>query len=213
MERTIKVFGRANQKVKADYVTLAICLQNNHPSQAVALEQANHKVALLNEKVLELGFALADLKLNSFEVNPEYKWENNTRNLTGYMAEYRFELSFDFDSQRLQNVFIVLSQDELNCSIDTTFKVKDEETVKMQILQQLTKDAFQKAQQLAVAANVTLGPLVHLDYQYEIENIVSPTNYRLAKAALMDTANAKMVQFTPMDVTIEDSAELIWEIK
>ncbi len=212
MERTIRISGRANKKVKADYVTLNISLNEKNKNQTKAIDTANQKVALLNEKVIQLGFKKEDLKLSGFEVNPEYRWQDNKQVFDGFVASYRFVLEFDFESDRLLKAINQLTGKELNTTIDTSFRVKDEEAVKQQILSDLTKDAFVKAKSLANAANVVLGQLISMDYEYAVEQFVSPTSYRLRKNSMMDEC-CSSVEFTPADVTVEDSAVFVWEIK
>lgn len=213
MERTIRISGRANKKVKADFVHLNISLNEKNRNQSKAMAQVHHKVEMLNETMMALGFDKEDLKLQSFDVNPEYQWNDNKQVFTGYNATYRFSLEFDFDSQRLLKVLNELTTKELNSVIDTSFRVKDEDAVKQDILAELTKDAKRKAQALAKASNVVLGQLVSMDYEYVVEQFVSPASYRLCKNSVMDEACYGGVEFTPADVTIEDSAVFVWEIK
>ena len=71
----------------------------------------------------------------------------------------------------------------------------------------------QKAEILCESANVKLGALVTIDYNWGEINFYSNTNYTLDEECELRCASIADIYIEPYDINLRDTVTFIWEIE
>lgn len=221
MMRTIKVTGKGKIAVKPDMIRLYINKEELCKEYEDTLRKSTEDTELLKDLFQKLGFQRKDLKTVYFNVDTEYEsyqdrdksWK---RRFKGYKYSHHMKIEFEADNQRLGQVLYALAHSFLKPEFSIEYTVQDVEKCKNELLQKAIEDSVQKAQILALAANVKLGEIQVIDYSWgEIDFVTRPLN----EMKLMECPDCDMSAPGSYDIDIEadnidvtDTVTVIWEI-
>ncbi len=219
--RTITVKGVGTASTTPDYIEISMNIKSEDNDYEVAVNEANHRIEVLQSTIENCGLAKETLKTLSFEVSTKYeniRHANGTYTsvFKGYECVYRMKLGFDFDSQVLSKVLTAISQEHsIKAELSVKFTVKDPTAIKDELLRSAAENARHKAEILCTAMDAQLGVLNEIDYNWGEINIYSRTTF---KESLEDdccylTPLAATPEFTPDDIKSSDTATFVWEIK
>lgn len=219
--RTITVKGVGTASTPPDYIEINLDIRSNYMDYQVSVNEANHRVEVLQSVVENCNFAKEDLKTLSYDVSTKYDNVRDAKGnyksvFKGYECTYRLKLGFDFDSRRLSEVLTAISQSRsIKAELSVKFTVKDPVSIKDELLRSAAENARHKAEILCTAMDAKLGELNVINYNWGEINIYSRTTYR---DDLLDECDCLMPlaaapEFTPDDIKSSDTATFIWEIK
>lgn len=213
MSKTITVNGVGTANNKPDYIVITMNLTSNRKSYEEAVNEANRRIELLQSALLKIGFANDDLKTQDFSVNSEYDnvQENGQykRVFAGYSCVYHLKLSFDFSAKNLAKTLGVIVGSGADVEFSIAFTVKDPDKISEQLLTSAAINARQKAEILCRASDKELGELVSINYDLSEVNVLSPSNYRIMRAAV---PLAAVPEFTPEDIRSSANVSFVWKI-
>lgn len=214
MEQTIRVEGHGVLKVRPNTMRLTIQLTGIEPIYEQALDKSNQVINILKDCLTTIKIDHAELKTTDFHIQPSYKsyadendvWQNE---LIGYQYNHQLKLELPIDQQLLGNLFSQMATREISPTIQISHTVKNVEATKKALLREAVKDAYQKAEILAQAANVKLGQIVTMDYRYVSSDIVSAP----IGQPLLAKASKATFDINPDDIELKDQVTIVWQIQ
>jgi uncharacterized protein YggE len=217
--RTITVRGSGAASAAPDTIELNMTINKLDKDYAKAMAQSSQAVVKLEDLAEAVGLAKTDLKTVTFNVSTRTssyqdrltkEWRDK---FLGYEVTNRLRLAFAFDTDCLNNILSRLSQlEDLDPNLSIRFTIKDDASLKDQVLLSATSSARHRAELLAQASGVTLGDLQEINYSWGRVDFYSETEYqpKMLKANMMMEVEA--MAFTPEDIEVSDEVTFVWEI-
>ncbi len=217
MNRTITVKGTGKASASPDYVILGMSLSSQEMEYDDAMALAAQRIDRIGQAVRPLGFDPTDVKTTGFQVDTHYdRYQDEDghwcREFDGYVVSHNLTLGFDFDAKKLSAVLGAITSCGANPELSIRFTLKDDTAVKEELLCSATRSAKRKAEVLCRAADVRLGQLLQMDYNWSEMRLFSPTRYALESDSIQMCCSAPEVDFTPDDIDLSDSVAFVWEI-
>jgi uncharacterized protein YggE len=215
--KTITVKGVGKVSVKPDYVVVSLTLESKDKEYEKAMNIANEQMDRLNKTLSDVGFEKEELKTTNFNVRTNYESKRDSEDnykqiFAGYLVMHDLKVSFDFDMEKLAKTLSAISKCISKPNLSIRFTVKDSDAVNEELLVSATKNAKRKAKTLCKAANVKLGELKKIDYNWGQLNIYSDTSYDI-EYKVLSVERESNIEIVPDDINASDSATFVWEIK
>lgn len=219
MERTLKVTGKGNVKIKPDLTIIQLSFTGVGKEYAETLEKSVGDVAEIKDMLIQLGFNKNELKTTYFNVNSEYEsYKDEKGNYCSKFVGYRYnqtlKFSFDIDNKILGKVLFALSRVKTHPKFDIIYSVKNVEEAKNLLLKDAVKDANNKADIIAKASNVELGSILNIDYSFI--NIEFSSRMINSDCAMLynkcSSVGSYDIDIEPDDIEASDSITLIYAI-
>lgn len=216
--KTITVKGIGTASTKPDYISVKLKISSKDDEYSKSVEDANERIALLQNAVCSAGFEKEDLKTLAFNVRTNYesvpdKLGRYHNKFSGYICIYQLKLSFDLSTKKLAETLNAISQSGANAELSIAFTVKDPEKVSAALLKSASENARRKAEILCEASGARLGGLISINYDWSDINIVSASAYSMDNGLLRGVpAAGSAPEFEPEDIMSNDSASFVWEI-
>lgn len=212
-ERTITVKGVGSLNLKADFIKIAIYLDEKSKDYQEGYANFTKHINELQNSIIKAGFNKSDLRTSSIDIKADYdtvkKNGSYVRVLLGYQYFTKMIISFDIDSEKFNNILSKVYESGINAELKIEYTIKDKETAKNELLSRASKDAKIKAKALCEGMDVKLGKLISIVYNLKDDDFTSTyKKYGLAKSVTIETD----VDITPNDIYVEDGACFIWEI-
>lgn len=208
--KTITVKGVGTVSIKPDYITIMLRIASKDKDYSKSVDNANERIAMLQNAITAVGFVKEDLKTLMFRVGTFYDNDVKKQRAT-YVCNYGLKLSFDLDTNRLAQVLNAISDSGADANFNIQFTVKNPERVNQELLKSAAENARQKAEVLCAAAGVNLGELVSINYDWGEVSVVSASAYSMDNRGMVRSA-ASVPEFEPEDIQSTDSATFVWEI-
>ncbi len=218
MNRTMRVKGKGNIKVKPDMTRVTMSLTNLCKDYDEALRRSSENSGLLRKAICDLGFDESDLKTVNFNVdvqNESYRdrYDNWRKRFMGYKVNHTLKIEFDSNNVLLGRLLGRISDSTAKPEFNISFFVKDNEAAKNQLLGNAVKDAKAKAVILADAAGVKLGDIQNIDYSWgEIRFESEPLPMMGPAGVPMDEPADFNMDIEPDDIQASDTVTVEWEI-
>ena len=210
--RTIRVTGKGKVNVKPDMTRIRITLEETFLEYGDTLEASAANTAELRNLLTRFDFEPSDLKTLRFNVETEFKWEDNKRVFVGYKYEHVMKVEFPSDNDRLGKILYALAESPLNPEFSLAYTVKDPEAAKNELLGKAVTDAMKKAKVLTDAAGVKLQEIQSIDYSWgEIDFEVRPMDGMVCKS-LAAEVDSYDLDIEPDDIEVTDTVTVVWEI-
>ncbi len=216
--KTIRVTGKGQIKVHPDMTRIVITLEGKNFDYGLTLKCSSEATEKMKELLLPFGFERSDLKTLSFGVDTEYESykekDQYKRQFSGYKYTHVLKVEFDSDNKRLGKILYALANCSLHPEFRLSYTVKDQETVKNELLGKAVKDAIAKAGVLAGAAGLKLGEIQSMDYSWgRVDLEVYPmSNRMLGDACMAEDSGSYDMDIEPDDIDVEDTVTVVWEI-
>lgn len=220
MDRIIKVTGKGKISVKPNTIRLNIEAEGVYKEYEQAVKKSTEATCILRETIEKAGLKAEDLKTVHFDINSEYesyrdKNDDYRSRFVGYKYTHSMYIQFSSDNKQLGRILYELAHCNVNVEFSICYTVKDEDTVKNELLGKAVEDSKVKANVLAKAAGVSLGEIKSIDYSWGEINIFSkPLNFGSCDMLLAE-AEPKVygIDIEADDIDIQDTVTIVWEIK
>ena len=181
--RTITIKGRGKSVKDPDLAIINISVSIVKEKFDDALDSMNDLIDELKGSLQNIGFEENDLKTITFNIEQKYDYvekgiinKEYKNKFVGFQINHNLKLEFDFDNNKLSEVFHCLKNFDEKLEFRLHFSVKDKENMKKEVLINATENAKYKAEILAEASSAKLGDLIKIDYDWVDFNFVSRTN-------------------------------------
>lgn len=167
---TVSVSGHGQVNVPPDTASVSIGIDVIQPTLAEAQEQATAQATTLIEALKAAGIADEDIQTAYFSVNilRDYSENADPTQITGFEIMNQLQLTVR-DTDMLGDLLDEAVNAGANSINGVTFYVDDQTAAASEARKLAVEDARTKAEELAAAAGLTLGPVVSI-----AEGTVSP---------------------------------------
>ena len=217
MEKTLRVTGRGILSVAPDQIRLSMTLGGVCPDYPAAVRTSAEKTDALQTCFAAAGFPAEELRTSRFGVQAEYESfqdekGNYRQRFTGYRFEHVLTLRFDADDALLGRALGALAAAGADPEFEIAYTVRDPEAAKATLLAAAVRDSPRKAQLLADAAGVTLGPIVSIDYSWgDMEILARPVN-RMPLCKAESASDSIRLNIHPENIELNDTVTVVWSI-
>ena len=217
MDREIRVTGRGTISAVPDMICLRITISDVGDSYEAVVKMSSAMTELVRIGLQRLDFSKEDVKTEFFDVVEIYDDETDNRDesdndVAGYRYIHCLMVEMPFDNRRLSACMTELGKCINNPEFSVSYFIKDPEAVKDMLLASAVSSARRKAETLAQAAGVTLGPLKSIDYSWEDWEIISDTEPVLDVPSTTDKPVRMSINVIPEEITLDDVVTVTWEI-
>ena len=216
-DRIIRVTGTGLVKLRPDLCRITLNLTGTEADYAAALARAARDSAALGETVTGLGFIREDLKTLDFAVDAEYesvqdekgRWKQEFK---GYRFRQSLKLEFPTDNALLGRTLAALAAAPVDPEFHLSYGLIDREAAKTALIEAAVKDARRKAEALAAAAGVELGPLLRMDYALAEPRLETAPMAKAMLRSSNDGAESFAMDIVPEDIRAEDTVTITWKL-
>lgn len=157
------VTGEGKVFVTPDIAKITVGVQESGASLKTVQDNLNKKSAAITDAVKNLGVKKEDIKTTSYNLYPQYDYQNSPNRLTGYQVSTTYEITIkDFD--KINDLIVIATGAGANMEGGINFEIN--EVTKKEKLQEARSlaavDAKEKAQGLASAAGINLGKVINI---------------------------------------------------
>lgn len=161
-ERVITTTGRGTIDMVPDMATISLGVTHQAREAGTAMSAVSDAVRDVLTRLTAAGIAERDMQTDTLSLQPV--WQRNNSNsdtpprITGFVARNALSIRVR-DLDNLGRILDDVVQDGANTFNGLRFSVQDPEPEIAKAREAAVKDAIAKAEQLARAAGVTLGPV------------------------------------------------------
>jgi len=184
---TVSVSGHGQVNVPPDTASVSIGIDVIQPTLAEAQEQATAQATTLIEALKAAGIADEDIQTAYFSVNilRDYSENADPTQITGFEIMNQLQLTVR-DTDMLGDLLDEAVNAGANSINGVTFSVDDQTAAASEARTLAVADARTKAEELAAAAGLTLGPVVSI-----AEGTISPMPPPMSAARKGEMAKAE----------------------
>lgn len=203
--RLLTVSGKAEVKAKPDQATLSAGVVTEGKTAAAALAANSRAMNAVFDTLKRLGIPDRGIQTSEISVQPQYPNDSRApRRITGYQASNSVTVTLD-NIEKLGSALDALVSSGANSLGDISFGLRDPRPLESQARADAVRDAAQKAEGMARAAGVSLGPIVAIN---EGESSQPVPMRRMAPMALAEATPVAAGQ-----ETITATVTISWEIR
>lgn len=208
MMRTLAVTGLGEAAAAPDQAMLQIGVQADGKTAAEALKAMTARMNATIARLKSGGIADKDMQTSGLSLNPRYNYETRPQNpqIIGYTASNMLTVKLR-DLGKAGALIDAAVSDGANTLGGLSFGFANPKPLENEARADAVADARSKAETLAKAAGVSLGPILQIQDGY-----ASPAPQPMFEGRAM-AADAKSVPIAPGESTLSASVTLIYEIK
>jgi len=205
--RLLTVSGEGEAKAKPDEATLSAGVVTQGRTAAEALAANSRAMNAVFATLKRIGIPDRSIQTSNFSVNPQYPDYNSKepRRIVSYQVSNTVTVILD-DLAKVGPALDALVSSGANSLGDIAFTIRDPKPLMAQAREAAVKNAIAKAETLARAADVSLGPIVAIN-----EGVIAPPQ-PLFRATAANVAAAP----TPIaagENTVSVNVTVSWEIR
>lgn len=209
--RTLSVSGSARVTAAPDlaYVSVGVHTENAEAAQAVA--DNNQQAQAIADALKALGVEEKDIQTMGFNIYPQDEWgPEGERTGTRYLVDNTVYVTVR-DVERIGEILQTVVEAGANYIYGIQFDIADKTTLIAEARKQAVDNARAQAEELAVAAGVTLGDLQSISYynNYPVFDSRSVSGYGGGGAAEV----AASVPVSPGEITITADVSVSYLIR
>jgi len=208
--RILKVQGKGQVAAEPDLIMISFDIESKAKDYEESLRQLNTRVDDLRGSMSASGLDRARLKTTAYNVRVETQYSGGKHIFGNYVASHRLQIELQVEKELLNNVLRQIAQGQSGAEIKLTFSVKDKDALRKKVLTQAVQSAKENAATLALAAGVTLGKLIQMDYGWSEVHIYDREANILCESKLSYSLSDPDIE--PEDVKAEDTVTLVFEI-
>jgi hypothetical protein len=206
------VSGERKVSVTPDIAKVTIGIQENGSSLKTVQNSVNAKSKNLTDTIKKLGVAESDIKTVSYNVYPQYDYNDSVQKITGYQVSTNYEVKVkDFD--KVNDVLTAATSSGANTVGAISFEVNEE--TKSKKLQEAREKAVsvakEKAQGLAKAAGIALGKVINVS-ESQSGNEIRPM-YATKDMAVGSGTSPVPANIQPGETDITVTISLSYEVR
>jgi len=157
--RTITIGGQGKVTVIPDVAVVTMGYSVEKKTVAEAQKDNTGKMNALIAKVKELGIEAKDIKTTSYNVYPQYNYDDGKQTLRGYQVDQYVEVKIR-NNDKISQILDLVGTLGLNQVGNLNFQVDDPEQYQQEARIEALKNAKLKAKDLADIMGVSLGKII-----------------------------------------------------
>ncbi|MBO9446150.1 SIMPL domain-containing protein [Ruegeria sp. R14_0] len=195
-ERRITVDAAGTVQSVPDMATITLGVTNEDAQASNAMQATSDAVAQVLSRLQELGIDARDVQTRDVSLSPVWNNRNNNSGerpeISGFVASNRVFVRVR-DLSQLGSIMDAVIQDGANDFGGLSFGVQDPKPLEAQARANAVAEATAKAEQLAQAANVTLGPVQEISEQVGgVRPVAAMREYNMADAGSVPVAGGEV---------------------
>ncbi len=167
-ERRISVDATGVVQAEPDMATITLGVTNEDKQASNAMQATSDAVAQILKRLDDMGVEARDVQTRDLSLSPVWSGRNVSNNdrpeISGFVASNRVLVRVR-DLTQLGTIMDAVIRDGANDFGGLSFGVQDPSPLRAQARAKAVAEATAKAEQLAQAANVTLGPVQQISEQ------------------------------------------------
>jgi uncharacterized protein YggE len=209
--RTLSVRGSGHVSIKPDTIVFDFDIQQSHKQYDYCMKMHKERADAFLKEILVAGFKKEELKTTRHEVETERNYVNGNYIFAGYKASSAYRLEFDLNQSKIDLLVKTLAKYGSSVLYTIKYTIKDKEAATNLLLDEAVKDARKKASIMANAANVKLGNILNINYNWSEIHFNSELTYSdySDRSMLLEESN---VPDNPDDIRASDTVSVVWEI-
>ena len=217
--RFITVKGVGKVTTAPDLLVIEMNLEVTKPEYEESMRLSAEMLEALRAAVVSAGHDGKILKTTSFNVDTKYesyrdKNDDYQSKFVGYCCKHELRIEFDLDMKLLGITLGAIAACEANPKLSIEFSVKNATAVSAELLENAIKDARLKAGILAKSAEVDLGAILRIDYNWSEHHFYSETDINIPSYLRRRSDGAPMkMDIMPEDINASDTATVVWAIE
>jgi uncharacterized protein YggE len=160
----VNVTGVAKVDVKPDTAYITLGVSTTADTVQSALDKNNASAVKVIDALKKLGIMDKDIQTSNFWVNPQYDYNKQPAEQTGFTAEN--DITVKTTPDKASQVILAGATNGANNFYNFILKVSNEEEVKTTLMAKAIEDAKKKAEAIATGANKKLGDFKVISYDY-----------------------------------------------
>lgn len=212
---SISVSGTGSVSVAPDMAVVSVGVVREAETAREALDQNNAAVASILDTMQTNGIAEKDLQTSGFSIRPLYFYPKRTADgeqpapeITGYSVSNNLNIRIREFNKTGEILDLVVSMG-VNSGGNIRFTNQDTAAILKEARGKAVKDALEKAQTLADAAEVDLGEILNIS-----ENAIRPVPLAINQArAITVQEDASAVPVAGGENTYQVTVQISWEIE
>jgi uncharacterized protein YggE len=160
----VNVTGVAKVDVKPDTAYITLGVSTTADTVQSALDKNGASAVKVIDALKKLGIMDKDIQTSNFWVNPQYDYNKQPAEQTGYTAEN--DITVKTTPDKASQAILAGATNGANNFYNFILKVSNEEEVKTTLMAKAIEDAKKKAEAIAVGANKKLGDFKVISYDY-----------------------------------------------
>ena len=207
---TVSVSGHGSVNVPPDTASVSIGVDVIRPTLGEAQELATTQATAVIDSLKEAGIAEEDIQTDFFSVNilRDYSENADPTLITGFEIIHQLRVTVR-DTDQLGELLDAAVNAGANSIYGVTFYVEDQTEAASEARAEAVEDARNRAEELAAAAGMTLGPVVAISEG--TSPIVSPV-YDMARGGGMGAGQAA-APVEPGSTTVAVDVTMTFELR
>jgi len=160
----LSVSGEGEVRAAPDEAQLSAGVVTNGRTAAAALAENSRAMNAVFDTLRKAGIADKNIQTSNFSVSPQYATDKNgnaSQRVTGYQVSNTVNVTVD-GIDRVGPTLDALVSSGANSIGDINFTIKDAKELMQKARAEAVADAVARAETLAAAAGVTLGPITSI---------------------------------------------------
>ena len=207
--RTITISGQGEAKAAPDEAMLSAGVTTDARTASAALAANTRAMNGVFETLRKAGIAEKDMQTSGFSVQPQYSNDKSPQRITGYEVSNNVNVTVENLSSLGATLDALVSSGANNIG-DIAFGFRDSKELMQKARAAAVADAIARAETIAKAAGVTLGPITSISESGGNFDAPRPL-YRALGAMAMAASNPAPV--ATGQESLSDSVSITWEIR
>ena len=169
----------------------------------------------LQAALVKAGIDADEIKSNSMNINPDYRYVDREQQLVGYVGSIRLSIELEHNQENMNAIVNTLKNDSFNFGYNLSFSLSEDQkkTLLEEALTKAVEDGENKAAILAKALEVRVITLEEVNYGYMSgdSDVLRPM-MRSADAYEMKSDGGQELSLNPSEIEIRKEVGLIWKV-
>jgi len=200
-----------NATAVPDIAKVYLGIEENGDSLKTVQENVNKKSKSLVSELKKLGIEEKNIKTNSYNVYPEYNYDQQPPQIRGYRVSINYQVTIEnFD--KVNEVLVKATEVGANNIGNISFELRDETKEKAlnEAREEASNKAKEKAKSLAKISGISLGRIINISESAGAEDI---RPMYASKAVSLTSMESTKPEITPGETEISITLSISWEIK
>ena len=196
--------------VTPDVAKITVGVEGQGQSLKLVQSDINVKSKKIVDELKKLGIEEKNIKTVSYNVYPEYDYQNSPYRINGYRISTSYEIKIE-DFEKINDAVVVATNNGANMIGNISFEVNDKtkEELTNKAREEAVEKAKTKAKGLANSAGITLGKIINVSESGGFE----PRPILMYDKAISGSEPVTTANITPGETEIEVTITLSYEIR
>ncbi|MBR3669157.1 SIMPL domain-containing protein [uncultured Fibrobacter sp.] len=213
----IEVSASESKKFAADKFEMGFRMELRGKDKDALFKRLSQRRSVIFDNVKALEIPESNVEQNSVDMRKEWNYYNGRRELAGYVATQRFDITVNRKADAAALVQALSSEPDIEIE-RTAALLKDEESVQSAVIKAASKKAMAKARDYAEGVGAGVGRVLLVNangggISYGIPRFRTKGVRLLAANSMMDGAAAPDESAVADSVEVEASVSIVVELK